>query len=118
SQYHSSGTLETFDPNAVGRFSKLLSGIPGGNGKNNKPEYEIIPTGPFKLFAITSEEDTSKIQWECGQDFNVSQVNIRWTNNSDRGCGENPQNMCVGISSEVEVSTPVIASAIAEHILC
>ena len=103
---------------AVGCFSELLSGTPGGKGQN-KPEYAIIPVGLFRLFKVEpNSTNDSIIDWTCGQEFSVEQINIRWTNNSDRGCGENPQNMCVGLSNEVDVSTPIIASAEQEDVLC
>ncbi|MGW1453546.1 LamG-like jellyroll fold domain-containing protein [Salegentibacter agarivorans] len=103
---------------AVGCFSELISGTPGGNGQN-KPEYAIIPVGLFRLFKVeASSNDDSIVEWECGQEFSVEQINIRWTNNSNRGCGENPQNMCVGLSDEVDVSTPIIASYEKEDVLC
>ncbi|HSP11757.1 MAG TPA: LamG-like jellyroll fold domain-containing protein [Salegentibacter sp.] len=103
---------------AVGCFSELLSGTPGGKG-SNKPEYAIIPEGLFRLFKVEpNSTDDSMVDWKCGQEFSVEQINIRWTNNSDRGCGENPQNMCVGLSNEVDVSTPIIASVEKEDVLC
>jgi hypothetical protein len=87
--------------------------------QGNPDEYAMIPNGLFRLFKVEpASDDDAIIEWECGQEFSVEQINIRWTNNNKRGCGENPKNMCVGLSDEVDVSTPIIASYTKEDVLC
>src|SRR5690606_12331665 len=62
--------------------------------------------------------DADKLIWKCGETFNVEQINIRWTNQETRGCNEGTKPMCYGPSDEVEVITPVMATAVPTHILC
>src|SRR5690606_23364004 len=116
--YSVSDGVTTVARKAIGCFSELISGTPGGNGQNT-PKYAQIPMGLFKLFPVQSTgNDADKLIWKCGETFNVEQINIRWTNQETRGCNEGTKPMCYGPSDEVEVITPVMATAVPTHILC
>ncbi len=103
---------------AIGCFAELISGTPGGNGQNT-PRYALIPLGLFRLFPVdASGNDATKVIWKCGETFNVEQINIRWTNQETRGCNEGTKPMCYGPTDEVDVLTPVLATAVPQPVLC
>ena len=87
--------------------------------KKNKYEWELIPVGNYRLFKI--EESTnldSEIEWECGKSFKIEALSMRYVTNSKKDCGDTNKNQCIGLSDEVGVSTPVIASVQFTNALC
>ena len=87
--------------------------------KNNKYEWELIPTGNFKLFRIQANSNFSTdIDWECGESFKIEGLSMRYVTNSKKDCGETNKNACIGLSEDVGVSTPIIASYNKEDVLC
>jgi len=87
--------------------------------KKNKYEWELIPTGNFKLFRIQANSNLSTdIDWECGNNFKIEGLSMRYVTNSKKDCGQTNKNACIGLSEEVGVSTPVIANYTKDDVLC
>src|SRR5690606_37922381 len=95
--------------------------IPKENGNgSSKFEYKLLPLGKYKLFEVseTPTSDNSKIQWSCGQSFTIEGMTMRFVTNSGKECGDTGNMQCIGVSDNQEVSTPIIATASGEAVIC
>ncbi|WP_035716625.1 LamG-like jellyroll fold domain-containing protein, partial [Christiangramia echinicola] len=96
----------TTEKKAIDCFGKDL------DSRSNKIEWELIPTGLYRLFKITESTNLdTEIEWSCGSSFEIEALSMRYVTNDKKECGDTNRNACIGLSDEVGVSTPIIANA-------